>query len=104
MGKILREGLESLKAKYTVIGDVRGRGLMQGVEIVRDEKAGDRTPAVETTVAAFEEARRRGLLVGRGGLYSNVLRIAPPLVVTAREVDDALGILDESFAAISERR
>jgi len=101
MGKVLREGLESLKSKYTIVGDVRGRGLMQGLEIVRDEKAGDRAPAADTTAAVFEEAKRRGLLVGRGGLYSNVLRVAPPLVVTEREVDDALAILDESFGAIS---
>jgi alanine-glyoxylate transaminase / (R)-3-amino-2-methylpropionate-pyruvate transaminase len=101
MGKILRDGLEALKGKYAVIGDVRGRGLMQGVEVVRDEKAGDRTPAPDTMLAVFEETRRRGLLVGRGGLYGNVLRIAPPLVVVKAEVDDALAVLDESFAAIA---
>jgi alanine-glyoxylate transaminase/(R)-3-amino-2-methylpropionate-pyruvate transaminase len=100
MGKLLRDGLEALKAKYSVIGDARGRGLMQGLEVVRDETAGDRTPDEETTVAVFEETKRRGLLVGRGGLYRNVLRIAPPLVVTKREVDDALAILDESFGAV----
>ncbi len=101
MGEVLRGGLSLLKAKYTSIGDVRGRGLMQGLEIVRDEKASDRTPAPDSTGAVFEEARRRGLLVGRGGLYGNVLRIAPPLVVSRREVEDAVAILDESFAAIS---
>ena len=54
---------------------------MQGVELVKDEKAGDRTPAVEATLRLFEETKKRGLLIGRGGLYSNVLRVAPPLVV-----------------------
>ncbi len=103
MGHVLREGLESLKAKYAVIGDVRGRGLMQGLEIVHDEKAGDRRPGVEATAAAFEEAKRRGLLVGRGGLYGNVLRIAPSLVVAKGEIDEALAILDESFEEISRR-
>jgi alanine-glyoxylate transaminase/(R)-3-amino-2-methylpropionate-pyruvate transaminase len=101
VGKVLRVGLEALKAKYGVIGDVRGRGLMHGIELVRDEPAGDRTPAVETTVRVFEETKRRGLLVGRGGLHGNVLRIAPPLVVGRAEVDEALALLDESFAAIS---
>jgi 4-aminobutyrate aminotransferase-like enzyme len=100
MGKILREGLEGLKAKYAVIGDVRGRGLMQGVELVRDEKAGDRTPAADTTLRLFEETKKRGMIIGRGGLHGNVLRIAPPLVVGRAEVTDALAILDASFAAL----
>jgi alanine-glyoxylate transaminase / (R)-3-amino-2-methylpropionate-pyruvate transaminase len=101
MGKILRDGLEGLKAKYAVIGDVRGRGLMQGIEVVRDEKAGDCAPAPDTMLRVFEETKRRGLLVGRGGLYGNVLRVAPALVVGKREVEDALAILDDSFGAIS---
>ncbi len=101
MGQLLRQGLDALKAKYSVIGDVRGRGLMQGIEIVRDEKAGDRTPAVETTLRLLEETKQRGLLIGRGGLYGNVLRVAPPLVVNAAEVEQALKVLDDSFAAAS---
>ncbi len=102
-GTLLRAGLEALKARYTVIGDVRGRGLMQGVELVKDEKGGDRTPAVDATLRLFEETKKRGLLIGRGGLHGNVLRIAPALVVGKAEIDDALRILDESFAALSTR-
>jgi alanine-glyoxylate transaminase/(R)-3-amino-2-methylpropionate-pyruvate transaminase len=102
MGKILREGLEGMKAKYAVIGDVRGRGLMQGVELVKNEKAGDRTPATETTLRLFEETKKRGLIIGRGGLYNNVLRVAPPLVVGKGEIEDALKILDDSFAALGK--
>jgi 4-aminobutyrate aminotransferase-like enzyme len=101
MGKVLREGLDALKAQYTVIGDVRGRGLMQGVELVRDEKRGDRTPSGEATLRLFEETKKRGLLLGRGGLYGNVIRVAPSLVVGRAEIEDALRILDESFAAMS---
>jgi 4-aminobutyrate aminotransferase-like enzyme len=101
MGKILREGLEGLKAKYTVIGDVRGRGLMQGVELVRDEKKGDRTPALDTTLRIFEETKKRGLIIGRGGLAGNVLRIAPALLISKGEIHEALKILDDSFAALS---
>jgi alanine-glyoxylate transaminase/(R)-3-amino-2-methylpropionate-pyruvate transaminase len=101
MGKILREGLEGLKAKYTLVGDVRGRGLMQGVELVTDEKGGDRTPATAGMTRVFEETKKRGLLVGRGGLYGNVLRIAPPLIVNQSEVKEALHILDEALAAAS---
>jgi 4-aminobutyrate aminotransferase-like enzyme len=100
MGAILRAGLDGLKAKHRVVGDVRGRGLMQGVEIVADEKAGDRTPAVETTSRIMEETKKRGLLVGRGGLYSNVLRVAPPLIVGKSDVEEALRILDDSLAAV----
>jgi 4-aminobutyrate aminotransferase-like enzyme len=102
MGKILREGLDRLKDKYTTIGDVRGRGLMLGVELVNDEKAGDRTPSLDATLRIFEETKKRGLLIGRGGLYGNVLRVAPPLIVSKAEVDEALRILDESFAAIAK--
>jgi len=102
MARLLREGLEALKAKYTVIGDVRGKGLMQGVELVKDEKGGDRTPAMEATGRLFEETKKRGMLVGRGGLYNNILRVAPPLVVGRRDIQDALQILDDSFAAVSK--
>ncbi len=101
MGKILREGLEAMKAKYTMIGDVRGKGLMQGVELVKDEKKGDRTPAVDATLRVFEETKKRGLIIGRGGLFGNVLRIAPALIVGKAEITDALKILDDSFAALA---
>ena len=57
-----------------------------------------RTPAPEKAVRLFEETKKRGLLIGKGGLYGNVIRISPPLVVSAGEVDDALKILDESLA------
>jgi alanine-glyoxylate transaminase/(R)-3-amino-2-methylpropionate-pyruvate transaminase len=102
MGKILRDGLDAMKAKYSVIGDVRGRGLMQGLELVKDEKKGDRTQAVDTTVRLFEETKKRGLIVGRGGLWGNVLRVSPPLIVGKGEIEDALKILDDSFAAITK--
>jgi 4-aminobutyrate aminotransferase-like enzyme len=101
MGKILREGLEALKAKYTIIGDVRGRGLMQGVELVKDEKKGDRTPNIDATLRLFEETKKRGLIIGRGGLWGNVLRVAPALIVGKAEIADALKILDDSFAALA---
>jgi len=98
-GARLRAGLDGLRKKYPKsIGDVRGMGLMQGVELVADETVQDRTPAPEKAVRLFEETKRRGLLIGKGGLYGNVIRISPPLVVSASEVDDALRILDESLA------
>jgi 4-aminobutyrate aminotransferase-like enzyme len=101
MGKLLRDGLDAMKAKYTIIGDFRGRGLMLGVELVKDEKKGDRTPNVDGTLRLFEETKKRGLIIGRGGLWGNVLRVAPALVVGKSEIEEALKILDESFAALS---
>jgi len=101
MGKRLRAGLEGLQRKYPrTIGDVRGMGLMQGVEHVVDETQGDRTPNPQATARLFEETKKRGLLIGKGGLYGNVLRISPPLTVSAAEVDEAIGKLDESYGAI----
>lgn len=100
-GARLREGLEKLQKKHPrIIGDVRGMGLMQGVELVKDETAGDRTPNPQAVNALFEECRKRGLLIGKGGLLGNCLRISPPLTVSAAEVDEALQKLGESFAAI----
>ena len=80
MGARLRAGLDGLKKKYPkTIGDVRGMGLMQGLELVADETVQDRTPAPEKAVRLFEETKKRGLLIGKGGLYGNVIRISPPL-------------------------
>ncbi len=101
MGQRLRDGLDRLKGCHrNVIGDVRGMGLMQAVELVEDETAGNRTPAKALTLRLFEETKKRRLLIGKGGLDGNVLRIAPPLTVSADEVDEALHILAESFAAL----
>ena len=100
-GKRLRDGLERLKAKYPrTIGDVRGMGLMQGVEHVEDETKKNRTPNAKATARLFEETKKRGLLIGKGGLYGNVLRISPPLNVSASEVDEAIAKLDESYGAM----
>jgi len=101
-GKRLREGLEDLQRRYPkIIGDVRGMGLMQGIELVVDETAGDRTPAPEATARLFEQTKERGLLIGKGGLHGNVIRISPPMIVGAGEIDDALRILAESFEAMA---
>lgn len=100
MGERLVDGLRALQKRYRIIGDVRGKGLMLGVELVADEPAGDRTPNAAATVQLFEETVKRGLLIGKGGLGGNVLRIAPPLTVGPDEVDEALSTLDESFAAM----
>lgn len=100
-GARLREGLESLKEKYRSIGDVRGMGLMQAVEIVDPHSPDGKAPDPAQVLRIFEETRRLGLLIGKGGLYGNVIRLTPPLTVSSRQIDDALGILDLAFAAVA---
>ena len=101
MGKLLTRGPRRPEGRSTRPSKrgIWGRGLMQGVETVRDEPGGDRTPAADVTIRVLEEARKGGLLVGRGGLYGNVLRVAPPLIVEKAEIEHALGVLDRAFAA-----
>ncbi|MBI4490278.1 MAG: aspartate aminotransferase family protein [Deltaproteobacteria bacterium] len=94
MGLRLREGLEALKEKYPLIGDVRGMGLMQALELVGENKR----PDSEAVQRLFEQTKANGLLIGKGGLMGNVIRITPPLNVTKDQVDRALKKLDQSFA------
>ncbi len=102
MGKILRDGMDGLQKKYPkVIGDVRGRGLMQAFEFVKDETAKDRTPNPEAVSRLFEETKKRGLLIGRGGLYNNTMRISPALNIGKADVEEALKIMDESLATFA---
>jgi len=96
MGQRLREGLESLQQKYPLIGDVRGMGLMQGLELVGEK----RRPDAGAVKRLFERTKANGLLIGRGGLMGNVIRIAPPLNVTKDHIDQALKTLDQSFAQL----
>ena len=100
VGAHLRQGLEALGEKYPLIGDVRGLGLIQGVELVRDRET--KEPAAQQVAHLFESTRGRGLLIGKGGLYGNALRISPPLVATVDDVDQALEILDYAFAEVQE--
>lgn len=100
-GDRFRAGLEELKRRHPKkLGDVRGKGLMQAIELVVDETAGDRTPDSAATGRLFEEAKQRGLLIGKGGLHGNVLRISPALTVGEAEIDEALSILGEACAAM----
>jgi len=90
VGTYLRNALLDLQEKYPSIGDVRGMGLMQALEFVGDNK----TPDAGLVARLFEETKKEGLLIGKGGLYGNVVRISPALNVTKTEVDDFIRILD----------
>ncbi|MEX0878102.1 MAG: aspartate aminotransferase family protein [Thermoanaerobaculia bacterium] len=104
MGRILRDGFEELQRRYPrTIGDVRGMGLMQALELVEDEMAGNRTPAKAMTNRVFEETKKRGLLIGKSGLDGNVFRVAPALNVARSDVEEALSIIRESFEAAGAR-
>jgi 4-aminobutyrate aminotransferase len=99
VGAYLHERLRELQAKHPVIGDVRGLGLMQAIEFVTDPVT--KEPATELTARLHDEAKRRGLLVGKAGLYANVFRLSPPLIISKSDVDDAIRILDEALTAVA---
>jgi len=96
VGSYFREKLDGLKEKYPLIGDVRGMGLMQALELVKDRKT--KEPAAAETNQLLERARANGLLIGRGGLYSNCIRLSPPLNISKGDVDEAIRLLDKSLA------
>jgi 4-aminobutyrate aminotransferase-like enzyme len=97
-GKQLRDHLEGFKQTFPFIGDVRGMGLMQALELVEDRKT--KEPAPKKTLALMEAAKRQGLLIGKGGLYGNVLRIAPSMLITKEEIDDGCRRLGKALAEV----
>ena len=98
VGAQFKRGLEELQSRHPTVGDVRGKGLMLGVELVRDR--GTKEPATVETAAVLEEARERGVLVGKGGLDGNVLRIKPPMCITNNDVEFALAVLDRALSTV----
>jgi 4-aminobutyrate aminotransferase len=98
IGKLLRQGLEKLQEKYQFIGDVRGMGLMQGLELVKDRQS--KEPSPQATAQLFEATREVGLLIGKGGMYGNVIRISPPLVASEEDVAIALDLLDKALGKV----
>jgi len=95
VGAYLRGKLEELKDKFPIIGDVRGMGLMQAVELVEDRES--KKPATAQTLALMEATRENRILLGKGGFYGNVLRISPPLNISKTDVDEFARLLDASF-------
>ena len=100
VGQYLRESLEALQDKYPIIGDVRGMGLMQALELVRDRKT--KQPATGEVRRLMDLAKNNGLILGKGGLFGNVIRISPALTCTRRDVDDAIRLLDLSLGQLRQ--
>jgi len=100
-GSYLRAGLEELQAKHSVIGDVRGMGLMQAVELVEDRVS--KTPATTATIRLLAAARDEKILIGRGGLDGNVIRISPPLNIGRTDIDQFLRAFDAALRRIMIR-
>ena len=100
IGGYFKAGLENLKQRHALVGDVRGMGLMLGVELVRDRNT--KEPAGPETAAVVEAARQKSVLLGKGGLPGNVLRIKPPMCITREDVDYALHVLDECFTQAAQ--
>lgn len=98
LGSAMMAGLNKLKEKHQIIGDVRGRGLMIGIELVKDRAT--RAPASAECAQVLENARDLGLLIGKGGLWGQTIRFAPPMCITQADADFALAVLDEAIAAI----
>ncbi len=97
-GAYLMECYKRLMAKHDIIGDVRGLGLMTGIELVTDRQ--EKTPAGKEALQVFERARELGLLIGKGGLYGNVLRIKPPMCISRADVDFIHEVLDLAFSEL----
>ncbi len=98
VGGYLRQRLDELKEKHSVVGDVRGMGLMQGLELVKDRET--KEPAPQAVLQVFEEAKRRKVLIGKGGLYGNVIRTGMMLNSTTEHVDELIAALDGALAAV----
>ena len=98
IGTLLKAGFDALERKYDIIGDVRGLGLMLGIELVKDRTS--KAPAKEECIRVFERCRELGLLIGKGGLHGNVLRIKPPMCLTAADADFMLDVLDTAFRGL----
>ena len=99
LGAMAMDRMRAMQATYPLIGDVRGQGAMVAMELVRDHAK--RTPATAEAGAMLAEARERGLLLIKAGLYDNVIRLLMPLVTTDEEMARALDIIEASLAAVS---
>jgi alanine-glyoxylate transaminase/(R)-3-amino-2-methylpropionate-pyruvate transaminase len=98
IGNHILTGLNKLKEKHKIIGDVRGKGLMLGIEMVKDR--GTKTPASAECAQVVETAKEMGLLLGKGGLWGQTIRFAPPMCINKADADFLLAVLDEAFGSV----
>jgi alanine-glyoxylate transaminase/(R)-3-amino-2-methylpropionate-pyruvate transaminase len=99
LGAFIRAGLEKLKVKHNIIGDARGQGLLLGLELVKDRAS--KEPAKAECAQVMETCRDLGLLVGRGGLWGQTIRLAPPMCLTQADAEFLLDVLDSALSALS---
>jgi 4-aminobutyrate aminotransferase len=98
VGGYLRAGLEDLQKRHEIVGDVRGMGLLQALELVEDRKT--KTPAIAATAMVMEAARDNRIMIGKGGMFGNVVRMSPPMNISRSDVDQFLKALDKSLAVV----
>jgi len=98
LGSELKKKLLTLQEDHKIMGEVRGQGLMLGIELVRDRDT--KEPAIQEMLVIMEYCREKGLLIGKGGLDNNVIRLQPPLELTNEQIEEACTILGEAFSKV----
>ena len=98
IGNQIFTGLVRLKAKHSLIGDVRGKGLLLGIELVKDRAT--KEPATAECAQVMESCRDMGLLLGKGGLYGQTIRFSPPMCLHEGDAEFLLDVLDRAFSAV----
>ena len=101
VGTHLKDALIDLQEKHEIIGEVRGMGLMLGVELVRNRKS--KEPANTEAADVMEKMKERNVLIGKGGLFGNTLRIKPPMCINKDDADYLVAMLDEVLTEIGPR-
>jgi 4-aminobutyrate aminotransferase-like enzyme len=101
-GRYVMKALEDLKKTSRLVGEVRGKGLMIGIEFVRNQET--KEPASEEATSIRDECRKKGVLIGHGGVKGNVLRLQPPLVISRDELDQMIRILSEALEETERKR
>jgi 4-aminobutyrate aminotransferase-like enzyme len=100
IGKHLGERFAQLKEKHPLVGDARGLGLMQALELVKDRKT--KEPAAQATAVVFEETKKKGVLIGKGGVYGNVIRTGLMLNSTKEHADILCDAIDAGLTAAAK--
>ena len=98
IGNRLLKGLDGLRQKHNLIGDVRGKGLMLGIELVKDRRT--KEPAKEECAQILETCKEMGLLLGKGGLWGQTIRFSPPMCLHEQDADFLLEVLDQAFQKV----